>query len=62
MSAARRVGVAVETVNGDYLAGQGSASTAVEGLAVGYGAVADDRVDEGLRRLVRVVLRETTVS
>jgi GntR family transcriptional regulator / MocR family aminotransferase len=62
VSAARRVGVAVESLNGYYLAGQVSGSTDVEGLAVGYGAVADDRVDEGLRRLVRVLRRETTVS
>ena len=62
VSAARRGGVAVESLDGYYLAGQGSASTDAEGLAVGYGAVADDRVNEGLRRLVRVLRRETTVS
>ena len=62
VSAARRSGVAVESLDGYYLAGQGSASADAEGLAVGYGAIADDRVDEGLRRLVRVLRRETTVS
>ncbi|MEP6648293.1 MAG: PLP-dependent aminotransferase family protein [Lapillicoccus sp.] len=67
VSAARRVGVAVESLTDYYWDGQGSASTTstpsgVEGVAVGYGAVADDRLTEGLRRLVRVLRRETTVS
>lgn len=62
VAAARRAGVAVESLDGYYLAEQGSASIGVEGLAVGYGAVADDRVDEGLRRLLRVLRREMTVS
>lgn len=59
--AARRDGVAVEALGGYYLTEQASAS-AVEGVVVGYGAVADARLDEGLRRLVRVLRRETAVS
>jgi GntR family transcriptional regulator/MocR family aminotransferase len=65
VSAARRLGVAVESLDGYYLGAQASTSGATasrEGVVVGYGAVADDRLDEGLRRLVRVLLRETTVS
>jgi GntR family transcriptional regulator/MocR family aminotransferase len=76
-AAARRVGVAVEPLAGYYREAQGSPSTASadgaaetvetaetsrEGVAVGYGAVTDDRIDEGLRRLVRVLRRETAVS
>jgi GntR family transcriptional regulator / MocR family aminotransferase len=70
-AAARRVGVAVEPLAGYYREAQGSTSTASgngaaetprEGVAVGYGAVSDDRIDEGLRRLVRVLRRETVVS
>ena len=65
VSAARRVGVAVESLDGYCLGAHASASddtTAREGVVVGYGAVADDRLAEGLRRLVRVLRRETTVS
>jgi GntR family transcriptional regulator/MocR family aminotransferase len=64
VASARRLGVAVEALDAYYRTEQGSGSptTAVEGLAVGYGAVADDRLAEGLRRLVRVLRRETTVS
>jgi GntR family transcriptional regulator/MocR family aminotransferase len=65
VSAARRLGVTVESLDGYYLGAQASASAEAmsrEGVAVGYGAVADDRLDEGLRRLVRVLRRETTVS
>ena len=63
--AARRVGVTVESLDGYYLGAQGSTSdgtAAREGVVVGYGAVADERLDEGLRRLVRVLRRETAVS
>ena len=63
--AARRVGVAVESLDGYYLGAQGSTSDGTaRGRAwwSGYGAVADDRLDEGLRRLVRVLRRETAVS
>jgi GntR family transcriptional regulator/MocR family aminotransferase len=65
VTAARRLGVAVESLDGYYLGRQGSTSAATEsreGVVVGYGAVADDRLDEGLRRLVGVLRRETTVS
>ncbi len=65
VTAARRLGVAVESLDGYYLGRQGSTSAAAasrEGVVVGYGAVADDRLDEGLRRLVRVLRRETAVS
>jgi GntR family transcriptional regulator/MocR family aminotransferase len=73
VAGARRVGVAVEPLADYYREGQDSASAAagsiegsagrsVEGVAVGYGAVADDRLEEGLRRLVRVLRRETAVS
>ena len=65
VTAARRLGVAVESLDGYYLGKQGSTSAATasrEGVVVGYGAVADDRLDEGLRRLVRAFRRETTVS
>jgi GntR family transcriptional regulator / MocR family aminotransferase len=59
--AARRDGVAIEALGAYYLTEQASAS-AVEGLVVGYGAVAVGRLDEGLGRLLRVLRRETTVS
>jgi GntR family transcriptional regulator/MocR family aminotransferase len=65
VAAARPVGVAVESLDGYYLGAQGSTSddsAAREGVVVGYGAVADDRLAEGLRRLVRVLRRETIVS
>jgi GntR family transcriptional regulator/MocR family aminotransferase len=65
VTAARRVGVAVEALAAYHRAGQGSgdpADSGAEGLVVGYGAVTDDRIEEGLRRLVRVLRRETTAS
>ena len=65
VSAAGRLGIAVESLDGYYLGAQGSTSVArrsSEGVVVGYGAVADDRLAEGLRRLVRVLRRATTVS
>lgn len=71
VAAANRLGVAVEPLADYYREVQGSPSAAVasttvasttEGVAVGYGAVADDRLEEGLRRLVRVLRRETAVS
>jgi GntR family transcriptional regulator/MocR family aminotransferase len=65
VSAARRLGAVVESLDGYYLDTQGPTSAAAasrEGVVVGYGAVADDRLEEGLRRLVRVLRRETTVS
>lgn len=62
VKAARRVGVGVESLADSDRAGQTTGSSAVEGVAVGYGAVADDALDEGLRRLVRVLRRGTSVS
>jgi GntR family transcriptional regulator/MocR family aminotransferase len=64
VSAAHRVDVAVESLAAYGLEAHGSTSgngTSCEGVVLGYGAVADDRLDEGLRRLVRV-LRATTAS
>ena len=56
--------VAVESLDATTSARRSTSAAAAsrEGMVVGYGAVADDGLDEGLRRLVRVLRRETTVS
>jgi GntR family transcriptional regulator/MocR family aminotransferase len=58
-AAARRDGVVIEALAAYDVAEQASTS---EGVVVGYGAVADGRLDEGMRRLVRALRRETAVS
>jgi DNA-binding transcriptional MocR family regulator len=47
---ARRVGVTVSSLTGAYLG-----PTVHNGLLLGFGAVPTANVEEGLRRLVRVV-------